>query len=201
MGHERLSSRACAHVAFEWMDGGPRRRKGSISLVLFRVHHFVRALWIFLVRQFLDWFSHPAGHEHGAARADGPDDDGSRAAGKRMASVLGFAAMPILLAPILGPVIAGAILQFASWRWLFLVNLPFGVLALLLAVLLLPNDREETKPRDLDLVGLALLSPGLVLFFYGSDHLRDGIGIVSLVGSILLLVAFFRWATRKKTRR
>ena len=124
----------------------------------------------------------------------------ARAAGKRMASVLGFAAMPILLAPILGPVIAGAILQFASWRWLFLVNLPFGVLALLLAVLLLPNDREETKPRDLDLVGLALLSPGLVLFLYGSDHLRDGIGMVSLVGSILLLVAFFRWATRKKDK-
>src|SRR5271166_4797656 len=111
----------------------------------------------------------------------------ARAAGKRMASVLGFAAMPILVAPILGPVIAGAILQFASWRWLFLVNLPVGVLALVLAVLLLPNDREETKPRDLDLVGLALLSPGLVLFLYGSDHIRDRIGIVSLVGSILLL--------------
>jgi EmrB/QacA subfamily drug resistance transporter len=124
----------------------------------------------------------------------------ARAAGKRMASVLGFAAMPILLAPILGPVIAGAILQFAFWRWLFLVNLPFGVLALVLAVLLLPNDREETKPRDLDLVGWALLSPGLVLFLYGSDHIRDRIGIVSLVGSILLLVAFFRWATRKKDK-
>jgi EmrB/QacA subfamily drug resistance transporter len=122
----------------------------------------------------------------------------ARAAGKRMASVMGFAAMPILLAPLLGPFIAGAILQFASWRWLFLVNLPVGVLALVLAVILLPNDHEETKPRDLDLVGLALLSPGLVLFLYGSDHIRDPIGMVSFVGSILLLVAFFRWATRKK---
>ncbi len=119
----------------------------------------------------------------------------ARAAGKRMASVFGFAAMPILLAPLLGPVIAGAILQFASWRWLFLVNLPVGVLALLLAVLFLPNAHEETKPRDLDLVGWALLSPGLVLFLYGSDHIRDRIGIVSLVASILLFVAFFRWAT------
>jgi EmrB/QacA subfamily drug resistance transporter len=120
----------------------------------------------------------------------------ARAAGKRMASVLGFAAMPILLAPLLGPVIAGAILQFASWRWLFLINLPVGVLALVLAVLFLPNCREQTKPRDL--VGLALLSPGLVLFLYGSDHIRDRNGIVSLFGSVLLLVAFFRWATRKK---
>ena len=66
----------------------------------------------------------------------------ARAAGKRMASVLGFAAMPILLAPLLGPVTAGAILQFASWRWLFLVNLPVGVLALVLAVLFLPVRRQ-----------------------------------------------------------
>jgi EmrB/QacA subfamily drug resistance transporter len=124
----------------------------------------------------------------------------ARAAGKRMASVFGFVAMPILLAPLLGPVIAGAILQFASWRWLFLVNLPVGILGLVLAVLLLPNDREETKPRDLDLVGLALLSPGLVLLLYGSDHIRDRMGIVSLGGSILLLITFFRWATRKKDK-
>ena len=48
----------------------------------------------------------------------------ARVAGKRMASVLGFAAMPILLAPILGPVIAGAILQFASWQWLFSSTCP-----------------------------------------------------------------------------
>ena len=124
----------------------------------------------------------------------------ARAAGRRMASVLGFAAVPILVAPMLGPVIAGAILQLASWRWLFLVNLPVGVLALVLAVLFLPNDREQTKPRDLDLVGLALLSPGLVFFLYGLDHIRDHIGIVSLVGSALLLVAFLRWATRKKDK-
>src|SRR6202162_901733 len=124
----------------------------------------------------------------------------ARAAGKRMAGVLGFAAMPVLVAPILGPVIAGAILQFASWRWLFLINLPVGALALALAVLFLPNDREETKPRDLDVVGLALLSPGLVLFLYGSDHISDRTGLVFLVASVLLLVTFFKWATKKKEK-
>ncbi|MGO8676375.1 MAG: DHA2 family efflux MFS transporter permease subunit [Limisphaerales bacterium] len=125
----------------------------------------------------------------------------ARVAGKHMAGVLSFAAMPILLAPLLGPVIAGAILQFASWRWLFLINLPVGALALVLAVLFLPNDREETKPRDLDLVGLALLSPGLVLFLYGSEHIsKDRAGLASLAGSVLLLVAFFKWATRKKEK-
>src|ERR1700693_4571949 len=124
----------------------------------------------------------------------------ARAAGKHMARLMGYAGVAILIGAILGPVIAGAILQYASWRWLFLVNLPVGVLAIVLAVLFLPHDREETKPRELDLVGWALLSPGLVLFLYGSDHIRDRIGMVSLVGSLPLLVAFFRWATRKKDK-
>src|ERR1700692_2687944 len=87
----------------------------------------------------------------------------ARAAGKHMARVIGYAAVPILLGPILGPVLAGTILQFASWRWLFFVNLPVGAVAIILAILFLPNDRGETQKRDLDLVGFALLSPGLVL--------------------------------------
>ena len=122
----------------------------------------------------------------------------ARAAGKRLASVLGFAAMPILLAPILGPVIAGAILQFASWRWLFLINLPVGALAIVLAVVFLPNDREDAKPRGLDLVGLALLSPGLALFLYASDHVRERVGLLLLAAAVLLLVAFFRWAVKRR---
>ena len=85
----------------------------------------------------------------------------ARAAGKHMARLMGYAAVPILMGPILGPVIAGAILQHASWRWLFLVNLPVGVLAIVLAVLFLPDDREETRQRDLDLVGLRCSLPDL----------------------------------------
>jgi EmrB/QacA subfamily drug resistance transporter len=124
----------------------------------------------------------------------------ARAAGKHMARIIGYAAVPVMLGPILGPVIAGAILQHASWRWLFLVNLPVGVLAIVLAVLFLPNDREETRPRELDLPGFALLSPGLVLFLYGSDHLGERIGLTALLLSIVLLALFFRMAIRKGDR-
>ncbi len=124
----------------------------------------------------------------------------ARAAGRHMARILGFAAMPVVLAPVLGPVLAGAILQYASWRWLFLVNLPVGALAFLLAVLFLPGDREETRPRLLDLTGFALLSPGLVLFLYGSDHLGDRAGLATLVAACALLAAFFWTAKRKGDR-
>src|ERR1700693_1269199 len=118
----------------------------------------------------------------------------ARAAGKHMARLMGYAAVPILMGSILGPVIAGAILQHASWRCLFLVNLPVGVLAIVLAVLFLPNGREETRSRKLDLPGFALLSPGLVLFLYGSDHLVQRMRLTALLVSIVLLAGFFRMA-------
>ncbi len=124
----------------------------------------------------------------------------ARVAGKHMARIIGYAAVPVMLGPILGPVIAGAILQHATWRWLFLVNLPVGVLAIVLAVLFLPNDREEIRSRELDLPGLALLSPGLVLFLYGSDHLGERIGLMVLLASIVLLALFLRMAIQKGDR-
>jgi EmrB/QacA subfamily drug resistance transporter len=124
----------------------------------------------------------------------------ARAAGKHMARVIGYAAVPVMLGPILGPVIAGAILQFASWRWLFLLNVPVGAVAIILALFLLPNDREETKQRDLDLVGFAVLSPGLVLFLYGSDHMGERIDQVILALSVVLFAIFFKVAIRKGDR-
>jgi len=124
----------------------------------------------------------------------------ARAAGKHMARVVGYSALAILIAPLLGPMIAGSILQHASWRWIFLVNLPVGILALVLAVLFLPNDRDETRRRELDWVGLALLSPGLVLLLYGSERLGQTAGRAALVVGAGLLASFLWTAARKGDR-
>jgi EmrB/QacA subfamily drug resistance transporter len=122
------------------------------------------------------------------------------AAGKQMVRVIGYIAVPILAAPILGPIIAGIILEYASWRWLFLVNLPVGALALLMAILFLPNDRQETRLRDLDWTGLALLSPGLVLLLYGSERIAQTVGRAALVVGAFMLGGFL-WAARRKGNR
>jgi EmrB/QacA subfamily drug resistance transporter len=124
-----------------------------------------------------------------------------RVAGKHMVTVFGYAAVPILLGPVLGPVIAGAILQHATWHWLFLINLPIGILAVVLASRFLPDDDDRKQAaRRLDLIGLLLLSPSLVLFLYGSDHLGEQTGIAALLLAVILLTAFVRKAWKDRER-
>ncbi len=121
----------------------------------------------------------------------------ARAAGKQMARVAGYMALPVLLAPIFGPIIAGVILQYASWRWLFLVNLPVGALAIFLAILFLPGGWDKVAPRKLDWLGLALLSPGLALFLYGADKIGQTADRVFLAVGIVMITAFV-WTARRK---
>jgi EmrB/QacA subfamily drug resistance transporter len=123
-----------------------------------------------------------------------------RAAGRHFARVVGYAAVPVLIAPLLGPVFAGAILKFASWRWLFLVNVPVGVIAVIMAAAFLSGEREDVKQRDLDWLGLALLSPGLALLLYGADHFGERMALYLLAGAIVLLGAFL-WTARRKGDR
>jgi EmrB/QacA subfamily drug resistance transporter len=90
-------------------------------------------------------------------RAADPDTRG------RIMAILGF---PVLIGPVLGPVLGGWVIDSLSWRWVFFINLPLGMLAVLIALRVLP--RETPNPtRRLDTVGLLLLSPGLALVTYG----------------------------------
>src|SRR6201991_3796049 len=110
----------------------------------------------------------------------------AQAAGpKRMGRVMSVIGVPTLLGPILGPVIGGLIVDNASWRWVFFVNLPVGALALVLASRILPTaEREGRSP--LDVRGLLLLSPGLVLLVYGLSEFGTAgrLGPAVLVGLI-----------------
>lgn len=125
----------------------------------------------------------------------------ARSAGKFFVKVAGYAAVPILLGPILGPVVAGAILQYGSWHWLFLVNLPVGIFAIALALLFLPHDElADKKGKPLDLAGLFLLSPSLALFLYGADHLQTYFGWASLLSAAILFVLFLRKAAKDGPR-
>jgi MFS family permease len=83
----------------------------------------------------------------------------ARQAGRHVARVMGVMVVPVLLGPICGPTLAGLILQHASWRWIFFINLPIGILAISLAGWILPRDHRSAQVRNFDLPGFLLLSP------------------------------------------
>src|SRR5919109_3893811 len=77
----------------------------------------------------------------------------AQAAGpQRMGRVMSIIGVPMLLAPIFGPVVGGAIVGGASWRWIFFINLPVGAIAIALAVWLLPSVPPRQGER-LDALG------------------------------------------------
>jgi MFS family permease len=85
---------------------------------------------------------------------------------KRMGRVMSIVAVPAMLAPILGPTIGGLIVDNASWRWIFFVNVPIGIIAVIAALRILP--RVAPAPSDrLDVRGLLLMATGLPLLSYG----------------------------------
>ncbi|HEV3055801.1 MAG TPA: MFS transporter, partial [Solirubrobacteraceae bacterium] len=81
---------------------------------------------------------------------------------KRMGRVMSIVAVPAMLAPILGPTIGGLILDNASWRWIFYVNLPVGLIAIAAAIRTLPRG-EPGRAARLDVRGLVLMAMGLPL--------------------------------------
>jgi EmrB/QacA subfamily drug resistance transporter len=125
----------------------------------------------------------------------------ARIAGNQMARVMGFMVIPVLIGPVLGLVLAGVILQHASWRWIFFINLPVGIFSTICAMWILPSDRHETRRRKFDMKGFLLLSPGLVLLLHsleslGSNARARGLSGGELFAAISLLIAFSLHAVR-----
>ena len=82
--------------------------------------------------------------------------------------------IPMLLAPVFGPVVGGVLVDAASWRWIFFVNVPVGVLALVLALRVLPATPPAPAERP-DVRGLLTLPPAIALLVYGLARVgRDG---------------------------
>jgi EmrB/QacA subfamily drug resistance transporter len=121
----------------------------------------------------------------------------ARAAGANMARVMGYTSLPILLAPILGPVLAGTILAHAAWYWLFYLNVPIGLLGAGLAALLLPGDAIALQKRRFDFLGFALISPGLVALIYGLQNAAQAQGRWDLLAGVLFLAGFMLHSARK----
>ena len=109
--------------------------------------------------------------------------------------VMSFVSVPALVAPMLGPVAGGLIVDYAHWRVIFFLNIPIGLLGLVMVYLHLPDFREKDV-HPLDFVGLVLFGSGIALLSYvlevfGEHQLSGGEMTGLLVLSAALLAAYW----------
>jgi EmrB/QacA subfamily drug resistance transporter len=123
------------------------------------------------------------------------------AGGRSLGRLMAVVTLPALAGPILGPVVGGLIVGHASWRWIFYVNVPLCLAAVLLALRHVPADPPRGD-RRLDLTGLLMLSPALTAVVYGLAQTDRPAGfaaprvLVPVVAGVLLLAASVLRAVR-----
>jgi EmrB/QacA subfamily drug resistance transporter len=120
---------------------------------------------------------------------------------QRVGRVMAVLGVPMLLGPIAGPILGGWLVDAVSWRWIFYINVPIGLIAILLAWRLLPQDEPEPADR-FDFLGMLMVSPGLAALIYGVSNIPSagGVGDVAVwlpaVAGLVLLIGFVLRAGR-----
>jgi EmrB/QacA subfamily drug resistance transporter len=128
----------------------------------------------------------------------------SAAGPRRMGRVMSIVAVPAMLAPIFGPALGGLILDNTSWRWIFFVNVPIGIVAFLVGLRGLPRGEKQDAGR-LDVLGLVLVVTGMPLITYGLAEIgtTGGFSSAKVIGPIvggLTLVGLFVAHARRTPR-
>ncbi|MCK9931542.1 DHA2 family efflux MFS transporter permease subunit [Frankia sp. Mgl5] len=133
----------------------------------------------------------------------------ARAAGPHRAGrVMGLMGMVLSAGPVLGLIVGGIVLESASWRWMFLINLPVGAVALLGAARAVPADppRQAAGGR-LDVLGVALIGPGFAAVVLALTQAADRTAVVAwqvlvpLVAAVTLLAGYAVHALRGRPHR
>ncbi len=128
----------------------------------------------------------------------------TKAAGpKRMGRLMAILGVPMLLGPIGGPILGGWLIDAASWHWIFLINLPIGLIALVYAFAVLPKDAPHPS-ETFDFVGMLMMSPGLALFLYGVSSIpsegtiSSGKVLIPGIVGLALVVSFVLYSFKPK---
>lgn len=101
---------------------------------------------------------------------------------------MSFVAIPALVAPMLGPVTGGFIVDYFHWRAIFFLNVPVGIAGLIIVWMKLPDYRERTHPLDVE--GLILFGAGLALLSYVLEVFGEHtLSAVEITGLLLVSIA------------
>lgn len=112
--------------------------------------------------------------------------------------VLNFISLPGLVGPVLGPLLGGWLVTYATWHWIFLINIPIGIIGILYALRYMPDFTAPT--RGFDMLGFMLFGLGLVLLSCGMELFGEQAlpqpyawgGILAGLGSLLLYILHAR---------
>ncbi|MBB5498194.1 MFS transporter [Paraburkholderia sp. MM5384-R2] len=118
----------------------------------------------------------------------------------RMMQAISTITWPAIAAPVVGPPIGGFITTYASWRWIFLLNVPFGLAAIAVALAIVPNLRG-TERKPLDVVGLLLGGVALTAILYGAELASQAatnpwLAVSIVAGGLLVGALAFQHAKR-----
>jgi EmrB/QacA subfamily drug resistance transporter len=100
--------------------------------------------------------------------------------------VMAYLQVPAQLGPVLGPLLGGFITTYVSWRWIFFVNVPLGILGIFLVTRYFDNPKEA-NPRPMDWTGFALTGVALSCIMYGIEAIGRGSGETILAGIVLAI--------------
>ena len=97
---------------------------------------------------------------------------------------IGWIVWPALIAPVVGPPLGGFITTYASWRWIFLINIPLGIAGVFLVLKFVPR-RPRTMPKRFDVPGFVLTGAALATLIHGLSLVAQG-GSSSALGAALV---------------
>jgi MFS family permease len=104
----------------------------------------------------------------------------------QLIGTMAYLQVPAQLGPVLGPPIGGFITTYFSWRWIFLVNVPLGILGIVLVTIFFDNPKEDTE-RPLDWQGFLLTGAALFCIMYGIEAIGRGRSEPTLMVVLLAL--------------
>src|SRR5580698_3251219 len=113
---------------------------------------------------------------------------------------MSYVSLPAMLGPVTGPPLGGFIATYGSWRWIFFINIPIGILGLVLINLFI-EDFPETGARPFDMRGFVLTGIGLASLAFGFETIgRDAVPATVTVGllaaGMILMTLYVRHAKR-----
>lgn len=116
---------------------------------------------------------------------------------EHIGKVMAVVSTPMIFGPILGPVLGGFIVHFASWRWMFFINIVVVIIAVALQMKYLPDFKPFNKAKSMDFIGIILLALISLVFIYGLTKAADyqsffnSVTLIYIIIGVVLMIGYY----------